>query len=144
MVVSADDQVVRLVSLNEELNTATSHLQRGLAELQSIDGANDFYHLPLLLLATGLKRLCKVVYCLHCLESAGRFPTSRKEFPAGKNLHDVVELVSWIATTCYSASYLARPVAQDDLRFLTGDPVLQEVAAREKAVGRNAIILVSQ
>ena len=82
MPLSEDDRRLRLFSLHEELLTAISHLKRGLAELQEIDGSNDFYHLPLMLLATGLERICKVAFCFHWLHEQGGFPDSERSFPA--------------------------------------------------------------
>ena len=104
-----------------------SHLRRGLGELQRIDGANDFYHLPLALLAGGLERLCKVVFCFHSLERMGRFPSSRRDFPAGKNGHDVQAMFQWITKNCFDTTYCKRPAADADLKFLRDDPTLNSI-----------------
>lgn len=122
-----NDHQLKLISVDQELRTAMSHLRRGLGELQRIDGANDFYHLPLVLLATGLERLCKVAFCFHSLEHLGHFPSSRKAFPAGRTGHDVLALIRWVVENCFDSTYCKRPAAAADFKFLRDDPTLNSI-----------------
>ena len=50
------DETQKFAYLVEELQVAVELLKAGLRSLQAIDGTNDFYHLPLLTLASGLER----------------------------------------------------------------------------------------
>lgn len=118
---------LKLISLDQELRTAMSHLRRGLGELQRMDGANDFYHLPMMLLATGLERLGKVAFCLHSFKRLGCFPKSRRELPAGKTGHDVQALFRWVIENCFDSTYCKRPAAAADLRFLRDDTTLNRI-----------------
>ena len=53
-------------------------LKTGLRELNRMDGSTDFFHLPILLLASGFERMMKTVICCHYLESTGEFPITEK------------------------------------------------------------------
>lgn len=64
-----------IVTLDNELRTAFGLLKHGLASLQAIDAANDFYQLPLLLLASGSERLCKCVLILKHEGEHDEFPS---------------------------------------------------------------------
>ncbi len=106
------------LSIDDELLTAIRLLKCGLRELNRMDGANDFYHLPILLLASGLERLMKTVICCHHLEINGVFP-KRDIFPKGKFGHDLIYLLDIITKDCFSDEYLAKiPVAKQDIKFL--------------------------
>ena len=115
----------KVVALDNELRTAFGLLKHGLASLQAIDMANDFYQLPLLLLANGLERLCKCALALKYYEEMGHFP-SQKELKK-KWGHDVKRLVNDITSTCYPPEYLKRPIARADRDFLTSDPLLDSL-----------------
>ena len=49
----------RFVALYEELRTSRGLIRAGFGHLQEIDGGNDFYHLPHLLMASGIEKLMK-------------------------------------------------------------------------------------
>lgn len=114
----------KVVTLDNELRTAFGLLKHGLASLQAIDMANDFYQLPLLLLANGLERLCKCALVLKHHDDTGHFP-SQKELKKNWG-HDVKRLISDITATCYSPEYLRRPIAHSDRDFLTSDALLDK------------------
>ena len=69
------DETQKFIYLVDELDVAMELLKAGLRSLQAIDGANDFYHLPLLTLASGLERFTKVIICFHVHEVEGSFPS---------------------------------------------------------------------
>ncbi|MDP2895912.1 MAG: hypothetical protein Q8Q12_05045, partial [bacterium] len=106
---------------------AVGLIKIGLRELNRIDGANDFYHVPIQLLASGLERFMKCIICFHYLGTKGEFP-ARDVFPAGKKGHNLVWLLKKIAMDCFSDSYLSNiPAARDDIAFLRSDRQLREV-----------------
>ena len=115
-----------VVALVNELTTAICLLKHGLASLQAIDAANDFYQLPLLLLANGSERLCKCVLVLRHEKEHGRFPSQAGLKKWG---HDVQTLTDTIQQGCYAAEYLRRQVAVEDEAFLRSDPLLREAIA---------------
>jgi hypothetical protein len=80
------------LALFHELETAVKLVMAGLNDLQRIDGANDFYHVPMLTLASGCERYLKVVLCLRHLEVAGEFPTMR-QLVDGRRGHDLNQLL---------------------------------------------------
>jgi hypothetical protein len=116
-----DVAIQQKLAIGEELRTAIGLIKIGLRELNRIDGANDFYHVPIQLLASGFERFMKCIICFHHLETKGVFP-SRNVFPAGKKGHNLVWLLDIIATECFSDSYLSNiPAARADIEFF--DPI---------------------
>jgi len=119
--------VIQEVMIGEELLVAVRLLKVGLRELHRIDGATDFYHLPILLLASGFERMMKTVICCHHLETTGEFPPS-STFAHGRRGHDLNGLLQRITQDCYSDAYLSRvPAAQTDIAFLRSDPLAKIV-----------------
>lgn len=62
------------LAIDQELLNAIRLIQAGFGQLQNLDAANDFYHLPLLTLSSGFERFMKVILCLRILEKTGEFP----------------------------------------------------------------------
>ncbi|MDP9343002.1 MAG: hypothetical protein M3Q23_13130 [Actinomycetota bacterium] len=77
----------------------------------------------MLLLASGLERLMKVVLCLAVLQDQGRFPNP-SDIPA---THDLVRLLDVVIATCFDDAYLERPAAQEDLAYIRDDERLRQV-----------------
>jgi len=126
------------VMIGEELLTAMRFLKTGLRELNRMDGSTDFFHLPILLLASGFERMMKTVICCHHLETAGEFPR-RAVFPKGRRGHDLVLLLNQITQDCFSDDYLARiPAAKTDIEFLRNDPKLSGVVQILSDFGQSA------
>ena len=71
----ADDNRLKKLALLEELDTSAKLIRLGFGELQNLSIVNDFYFLPLQLLAQGFERLMKVYLCLGYLSKKGRYPT---------------------------------------------------------------------
>lgn len=118
---------IQRLALDEELLTAIRLISGGLGQLQRLDGANDFYHLPFLSLSGGFERLVKVMICLDALERTGQFPSSGAAF-RGRQGHDLEELLRRILNECFNADYLAKiPVAQQDFAYLGSDELLEFV-----------------
>lgn len=126
------------VMIGEELLSGVRLLKTGLRELNRIDGSTDFFHLPILLLASGFERVMKTVICCHHLETAGDYPT-RAVFPKGRRGHDLVLLLKQITRDCFSDTYLARiPAAKADITFLRTDPKLSAIVQILSDFGQSA------
>lgn len=105
--------------LIEEVRTSIRLLEYGFRCLQQIGGANDFYHVPLLTIASGFERLMKMILCLALLEKTGAFP--RVLFPRGKG-HDLTTLLGKVLTECFTSAYInSRKAASQDYNYLTTD-----------------------
>lgn len=109
------------LSLTNELRTAVGLLKYGLGSLQAIDMANDFYHLPLLLLASGLERLCKCVLLLQYHTSHGCFPPRNWLKDRG---HNLTRLIDEIARKCCPEEVPHCRALGQDQEFITSDPIV--------------------
>ena len=106
---------MKLFAASDEVRRAIGLIKYGLASLQSIDMTTDFYDLPLILLASGLERLCKTALAFWKLEKEHVFPSRREMMDYG---HDVKELANEVLNTCFDASYLDRQATKEDKKFL--------------------------
>ncbi|PSL12021.1 hypothetical protein CLV44_1205 [Marinobacterium halophilum] len=117
-------EIKRTLALSQELLNAVRLIKAGFGQLQSIGAGNDFYHLPLLTLASGFERFMKVTLCFRWLEKHGCFPTD-KAFPSGRNGHDLRHLLEKVRTECFLDDYVDNiPVAQDDIEYLNSERLL--------------------
>lgn len=124
--------------IGEVLLTAVRLLKTGLRELNRMGRATDFFHLPILLLASGFERMMKTVICCHHVETTGSFP-NRSAFPKGKRGHDLVWLLNQITHRCFSDEYLARiPAARADIAFLRSDPKVTKIVQILSDFGQSA------
>jgi len=118
----------RTLALDQELFNAVRLIKAGFGQLQSIGAGNDFYHLPLLTLASGFERFMKVTLCFRWLEEHGSFPTS-KAFPSGRSGHDLKCLLEKIRTECFLDDYVNNiPVAQSDVEYLNSEGLLSFIS----------------
>lgn len=109
------------IMIGEELLSAVRLLKTGLRELNRIDGSNDFFDLPILLLSSGFERMMKTILCCYHLENFGEYP-AREFFPKGRQGHDLVHLLNQITCDCFSDKYLLQtPSAKTDILFLRKD-----------------------
>lgn len=113
----ASEEQLREIYLTLELESGISTIQSGLAVLQQgyLYRRNDF--LFMLLLATGLERMMKVVLHLHHYEASG-------EFRAIWKTHNLDRLRKRIVGHCFTEDYLRRTMARQDCDFMTSDPLL--------------------
>jgi hypothetical protein len=110
---------VLALHLQEEVRTSIRLVERGLAELQSIDEVNDQYFPAALLLSTGLERLMKCILCYRSKVVSGRYPSPSEIKAFG---HDLERLRDRVATACFDESYRqGRQVADADASFLASD-----------------------
>jgi len=109
--------------LFDEIDTSIKLLKKGMGELQSIDGANDFYHVPILLLANGFERLLKCLLCLAKMDQNGNF--AQRPF---NRLHDLDYLLSELLAVCNEKNYSTKfPAAAVDIQFLSSNQRLREI-----------------
>jgi len=115
------------LDLIQEMETSIYLIQEGVLALNRLDGANDFSHLPLELLAQGFERFIKLGLVLGLLEEEGALPGRKrlKEMGGGRG-HNVValldELLALGERTRYTCSSVA---AQTDHAFMRRDPLLR-------------------
>jgi len=116
------------LAIDQELLNAVRLINAGLGQLQRLDGANDFYHLPLLTLASGFERLMKVILCFRILEKTGEFP-NLGYFPSGRKGHDLELLLKKIREECFLDHYVDQiPVAKEDFEYLESQELLSFLA----------------
>ena len=108
--------------LNDELDTARKLIVEGLGDLQEIDMANDFYHLPHQSLASGLERLMKCYICLVHEARKGTYPSTRELKDFG---HDLLQLSKTIEQSFFEMHNI--PVLKDDNSFLKNDTLLKSI-----------------
>lgn len=89
----------RNIAVILEAEYSIKYLRKGLAELQSISGANDFYEPTFIYLSGGLERLFKTMLCMNFRESHDRLP-SKGEIWSYKQGHDLVFLKGLIEKIC--------------------------------------------
>lgn len=117
-------EAIKDVYLHDELITSIRLIKLGFGELQNLDMANDFYHLPFQLLSSGLERLMKCHICLGYHELHNSYPDSKtlKAF-GGRNGHDLRELKKTILSDYFNNQNIQ--ALKEDETFLTNDSDLQ-------------------
>jgi hypothetical protein len=116
----------QIMALSREADAAVRLSQEGIDALRRLDGANDFYHLPMQLLAQGFERLLKLTLALAEFGISGELPTPKRLRNDFK--HNIVALtdavVEQVAT---QPDYVCRPAVQDDLDFIRHDTHLRQM-----------------
>jgi len=120
------DRALKDIYLHDELTTSIKLIKLGFGELQNLDMANDFYHLPFQLLSSGLERLMKCHICLGFLELNNEYPDSKtlKKF-GGRNGHDLTELKKNILSDYFKTNGI--PALIDDENFIANDNDLNQL-----------------
>ncbi|SNR96989.1 hypothetical protein SAMN06295967_101283 [Belliella buryatensis] len=115
----------KLVALDDEVRASINLIHSGLAELQNINGGNDFYYLPFNLLSNGFEKLLKLIICFYHWEQYGQFPTM-DDFKKSKkdNGHNLLYLKDKVTADYFVAS---TPALKDDLDTLTNNPTLNQL-----------------
>ncbi len=111
---------IKDMCIHEELSTSYQLIVTGLGELQEINMGNDFYHLPHLLLASGLERFMKSYICLAYEAKEGKYPDLNMLKKLG---HDLSELNEEIINNYFADDN--RPALKEDLSFLKKDKQLK-------------------
>jgi len=119
---------VRHSALIEEVRTAIYLIRQGLVSLNELSGANDFAHLPILLLSNGFERLLKMVICLDHLERNHSLPT-QSSFRRHEH-HRVTELLKEVIELAKRWDHgMSRAATRDDIAFLENDEDLHRIVA---------------
>jgi hypothetical protein len=105
--------IERFLCLLDELETSHKLILAGFGSLQEIDMANDFYHLPHQLMASGLERLMKCYVSLVYQDRTGAFPDMVFMKTLG---HDLVDLHKTICTGYYGGR--ARQLVEQEFGFI--------------------------
>lgn len=141
------NETYRKMSIVFELDRAIKYLRLGLAEIQKISPANDFYDPVFIYLSGGLERLFKSMLCLNFLEMHGRLPNPN-EIWKNNNGHDIVYLKSKIEQICIPVT---RPFAAMDYDIIVKDKfidnvceILSEFGKRSRYFNLDAILGVEQ
>ena len=111
----------QILAIDQELLDSIRLIRSGFGQLQQLNGANDFYHMPLLTLSSGFERFLKVVLCFRHLEIHGDFPDVQ-DLPSGRKGHDLEFLLEQVLIECFLPEYLASiPVAKIDYEYLKSE-----------------------
>ncbi len=122
------------VALTEELDAAVKLIGLGVTALRELDAANDFYHLPMQLLAQGLERFLKLTYAMAELNATESLPLPRTIRGFG---HDLVALTDGLgALVAKVDEYATRPAVQQDLEFMRADKDLRRMLTLLSDFGR--------
>jgi hypothetical protein len=117
------DNAYRKICLINEVDTSVKLLKKGMSELQSINGANDFYYVPFLLLSSGYERLIKCLLCLASMDKNGKI----KKLPF-KKTHDLIGLLDKLLSVCKQKNYSSKfPDAKKDIDMLSNDKHLRNI-----------------
>jgi len=120
-----DHETVKKLYLLQELRSSIKLIKIGFGEIQKINMGNDFYHLPLQVLSSGIERFLKCYLCLGYYEKNGQFPAfiKLKSF-AGKTGHGIVELKNEIINNYFLLSDDFEKLLMEDKLFIKDDKKL--------------------
>jgi hypothetical protein len=119
--------IERELALIQETNTAVGLAKLGLGSLQVIGGDNDFYLLPLQLLASAYERLLKVILAIHHKQKCGAYPT-QSEFK--KYGHEITKLLDAVTKDIvFGGAWITVPAGASDHAFLKSNSLHRELVA---------------
>lgn len=124
----------RNIAIVIEIENSIKYLRNGLAEIQKISAANDFYDPPLIYLSGGLERLFKSMLCLNFKQINGILPETN-EIWNNRNGHDIKFLKEKIEKICIP---IDRPFAKDDYKIITENSTINEMCEVLSAYGSKA------
>jgi len=114
------------ICLRKEVKISIKLLLLGLGALQKINEANDFYHLPFLLLSSGFERLMKCIICYKYYKEKKKFP-GLKEIKGNTNGHDLIYLKNKVKD-CISKSIASkREATKKDYEYISNDKDLDKL-----------------
>lgn len=128
------NETYRKISIVLEIERAVKYLRLGLAEVQRVSPANDFYDPVFLYLSGGLERLFKCMLCLNFQEKHNRLP-NQNEIWNIRNGHDLNSLKSKVEEICIPVS---RPFAAMDYDLITKDEFINMICKTLSAFGKRA------
>jgi len=116
------NDLIRTICLYEELELARNLILSGFGELQEIRMGNDFYHLPQLLLASGIERLMKSYFCIVYEVRNGQYPDTKFLKDLG---HDLRKLKQTLVEDYFATNDV--PLLIEDLEYLRTDNLLDRI-----------------
>ena len=116
---------IQVFALSQEAQAVVYLSQRGISELHSINAANDFFHLPMQLLAQGFERLLKLTYALAYLKQHGKLPEPKNIRRYSHNLSLLTD--DLVALVVAEDDYIRRPAVQADIDFIRNDTDLRRI-----------------
>ena len=128
------NETYRNIAVVIEIENSIKYLRNGLAEIQKITAANDFYDPPLIYLSGGFERLFKSMLCLYFKETNARLPETN-EIWNNRNGHDITFLKGEVEKICIS---IDRPFAKADYKIITQDDTINEICKILSAYGSRA------
>ena len=117
------NETYKNIAIAIEIENSIKYLRNGLAEIQKITAANDFYDPPLIYLSGGLERLFKSMLCLNFKEINGRFPKTN-EIWSNRNGHNIIFLKKKIEKICIPVDI---PFVRNDYKIITEDETINEI-----------------
>lgn len=121
-----EDPTFRKFCLLMEVGTSIKLLKRGMGDLQKINGANDFYPAPILLLSSGYERLIKCLLCLASMDD--NWEIKEKPYKIKEEGHRLDILLKKLVSICEEKNYSSKfPAAKADIDFLTKDSHLKKI-----------------
>lgn len=120
-----NNETVKKLHLLQELRNSIKLIKLGFGEIQKINMENDFYHLPLQILSSGIERFLKCYLCLGFYEKNEEFPSSKKLISfAGGNGHGIVELKNEIIENYFLLRHDKDEFLREDKLFIKNDQKL--------------------
>jgi hypothetical protein len=124
----------RNIAVVIEIENSIKYLRNGLAEIQKVNAANDFYDPTLIYLSGGLERLFKSMLCLNFKQTNGRLPNP-KEIWNYKQGHDIEFLKSEVEKICIE---IDRPFAANDYNLITRNHLMNQICKTLSEYGQRA------
>lgn len=119
-----DFSTEEFVALDNELRTSIRLIELGFGEIQNLSMANDFIHLPLQLLSSGIERLLKCILCINHFSENGVFPQKNYLFDKNGNGHNLLYLKDLVLKDVFIANV---PALKEDEKFLSENKLLKDI-----------------
>ena len=109
---------MQVLSLSFEVELSIFYIIRGIKEIKNISSSNDFYHLPILCLATGFERLMKSIILTDFYVSQNKLLSKDYKFIKDLN-HNLINLLNVVIEIGKkSQSFINHEAAKKDLDFI--------------------------
>ena len=118
------DEQLKIMFLHNEFRASVKLIRLGFSEIQNISLDNDFYHLPLQLLSSGIERFLKCYICFGFHEKNNVFP----ELKVLKNYgHDIQKLKKVIIQEYFLLRHSDDEYLKKDRDFIDNDKHLDQL-----------------
>lgn len=117
-------ETLRQFAIILEVEAFAKFIKNGLKEVPKLYGANDFSHLPILLLSNGFERLLKCIILLDYYNTHGSYPTEKNFFKKCKyrNGHGLDKLLQHVIEIGEKSETMSKiPLSKRDLNYLKSD-----------------------